>query len=791
MSREEKGKKKSKLGKHRDTTHTHNRHPPYPTASTDTPPPQSEAEADATSRTHRRRKERLEMVASSPKSGGPKSSGPKSGGPKSGGPKSGGSAGAAAAAADGPSPVAVTSSGGADPALSANPQQPGKKTGGIDAHPFSRQSVIEVIHYGSKPTAPRTPANPNGFGYAEDDRTDSSDGGGFWSSDDEDADAALAAKAAASDPGEKDDDEDKDGDGEGKANLPEGTSVLLCDVIDRVSSSTPNHPLPERRWKYYIHYRDYNRRMDEWISSDRIVSPPSVGGSKIRAMKKEEERRRREEREREVADKRRREEEELERARKRLAEQAAAATLAAQEGSAGGGDGGAPPSQRPRLSRRQSRRPSLSGQDGDGDGTAGDGDGNEPSRAVSPAGGGGQQRLTRRQKRTVTGADGATADGSASGAASPMPGASAAHGGTGLVAEERVEQNVVTTIAATTLDEHEGLDEASLKEHEEVTKVKNVSSIELGQYRMETWYFSPFPKELLASCGGIIDILYVCDFTLSFFTRKDELIRFQEKELPKNRRHPPGNEIYRCGNLSMFEVDGLHERIYCQNLCYIAKMFIDHKTLFFDVDPFLFYVLCERDDRGFHPVGYYSKEKYSDVGYNLACILTFPAHQRKGYGRFIIAFSYELSKKEEKVGSPEKPISDMGQKAYLPYWTSTVVDFFLHHSDDSQLSVMDISKRTSIFAEDIIFALNQIGILKFINGVYFVSADRKQLLELAKKHPVKEPRVDPSRLHWTPYITDVKRDKFSIHSKKPSVQQAFELKEAGEQKKTGGGGYHR
>jgi histone acetyltransferase MYST1 len=95
----------------------------------------------------------------------------------------------------------------------------------------------------------------------------------------------------------------------------------------------------------------------------------------------------------------------------------------------------------------------------------------------------------------------------------------------------------------------------------------------------------------------------------------------------------------------MFEVDGLDEKIYCQNLCYIAKLFLDHKTLYFDVDPFLFYVLCEMDERGYHPVGYFSKEKYSDVGYNLACILSFPAHQRKGYGRFLIAFSYELTKK--------------------------------------------------------------------------------------------------------------------------------------------------
>ncbi len=48
-------------------------------------------------------------------------------------------------------------------------------------------------------------------------------------------------------------------------------------------------------------------------------------------------------------------------------------------------------------------------------------------------------------------------------------------------------------------------------------------------------------------------------------------------------------------------------------------------------------------------MGYFSKEKASLEGNNLACILTLPAYQRKGYGRFMIAFSYELSKKEGKV----------------------------------------------------------------------------------------------------------------------------------------------
>ncbi len=179
---------------------------------------------------------------------------------------------------------------------------------------------------------------------------------------------------------------------------------------------------------------------------------------------------------------------------------------------------------------------------------------------------------------------------------------------------------------------------------------------------------------------------------------------------------------------------------------------------------------------GFHPVGYFSKEKYSDAGFNLACILTFPSYQRKGYGRFLISFSYELSKKEEKVGSPEKPMSDLGQQAYKPYWNSVIANFLLQQSmmdggTANRLSIMDITKKTSIMAEDIIFTLNQLGLLKVINGAYFIAAYESTLKELVKKHPIKEPKVDANKLHWTPFLTDVKRDKFSIHSKRPSIEE--------------------
>jgi histone acetyltransferase MYST1 len=174
--------------------------------------------------------------------------------------------------------------------------------------------------------------------------------------------------------------------------------------------------------------------------------------------------------------------------------------------------------------------------------------------------------------------------------------------GNGASAKKRP---ALSTVAELEHDEHEGMDEAALREHEEVTKIKNIRNVLFGKHKIECWYFSPYPKEFYPD--GPVECLYVCEFSFRFFRTKPELVRYLRK--PQLLRHPPGNEIYRDSNVSMFEVDGAVEKAYCQNLSYFAKLFLDHKTLYFDVDPFLFYVLCSRDDRGYHPVGYFSKEK--------------------------------------------------------------------------------------------------------------------------------------------------------------------------------------
>lgn len=248
--------------------------------------------------------------------------------------------------------------------------------------------------------------------------------------------------------------------------------------------------------------------MDEWITSERIVSPPSVGNAKARALKRkrDEEEREKVKRERIVEGEKRRSLMMAQQARKKLVD-------VEDEVISGDDD--------ERKSRRSAPRRMASS----------DVEESVLDAAVQILGEGNETRLTRRQRRKTDGE-----------VVAPE------HTSTDNSQSEEIAMDVVTTLSAPVLDEHEGMDEAALKEHEEVTKVKNVAILELGQYQMDTWYFSPLPKELLP--GGMVDVLYVDEFSLNFFTRKVELQRFQERELGKGRRHPPGNEIYRCGNLS-------------------------------------------------------------------------------------------------------------------------------------------------------------------------------------------------------------------------------------------------
>ena len=217
--------------------------------------------------------------------------------------------------------------------------------------------------------------------------------------------------------------------------------------------------------------------------------------------------------------------------------------------------------------------------------------------------------------------------------------------------------------------------------------------------------------------------------------------------------HPPANEIYRKNNISVFEVDGNVSTIYCQNLCLLAKLFLDHKTLYYDVEPFLFYVLTQNDVKGCHLVGYFSKEKHCQQKYNVSCIMILPQYQRKGYGRFLIDFSYLLSKREGQAGSPEKPLSDLGRLSYMAYWKSVILEC-LYHQHDKQLSIKKLSKLTGICPQDITSTLHHLRMLDFRSDQFVIIRREKLIQEhMAKlRNNVRPIDVDAECLRWTPVI---------------------------------------
>lgn len=50
--------------------------------------------------------------------------------------------------------------------------------------------------------------------------------------------------------------------------------------------------------------------------------------------------------------------------------------------------------------------------------------------------------------------------------------------------------------------------------------------------------------------------------------------------------------------VSVFEVDGALSRQYAENLCFLSKLFLDHKTLRHPVYLFLFYIVTEQTKEG-------------------------------------------------------------------------------------------------------------------------------------------------------------------------------------------------
>ncbi|GMM29819.1 histone acetyltransferase [Martiniozyma asiatica (nom. inval.)] len=288
-----------------------------------------------------------------------------------------------------------------------------------------------------------------------------------------------------------------------------------------------------------------------------------------------------------------------------------------------------------------------------------------------------------------------------------------------------------------------------------------MEAIHFDGYEIDTWYKAPYPSDF-TSCP----ILFICPHCLSYFGSSFTLQRHLTK--CSFEKQPAGREIYRDPKekVALFEIDGRKNVIFCHNLCLLAKLFLNSKTLYYDVEPFIFYVLFDYQKDSFNFIGYFSKEKLNSTGYNLSCIMTLPIYQRRGFGTFLIDFSYLLSRREFKLGSPEKPFSDLGLLSYRNYWKNSIIktvhNIYCHprlaNVKILKISIDDLSNLTGMLHDDVLVGLeqlnalvaNQEGMSNFKYGLLF----NKDIIEskYSESEKKKYVRVNPEYLIWKPVI---------------------------------------
>ncbi|KAG6864383.1 hypothetical protein C0991_010014, partial [Blastosporella zonata] len=238
--------------------------------------------------------------------------------------------------------------------------------------------------------------------------------------------------------------------------------------------------------------------------------------------------------------------------------------------------------------------------------------------------------------------------------------------------QNRTNESVSASPAPTPVPEQDGetgtgipaalRGEFNIEPHKQLRAPRNFENVHFGEWQVKTWYFSPYPltddlEETAPDTGGASKIaaqhshkttgrtraedvlagglgrgananagtenlkqLWVCQQCFKYmaeWSTYDVHARFC------NADYPPGRRVYQRGAQSIWEVDGAQQKLYCQNLALFGKLFIDVKTLYFDLDN------C-----------------------------------------------YELSRRAGKVGTPERPLSDLGLRSYLAYWVSTLIRFF-------------------------------------------------------------------------------------------------------------------
>ncbi|OAL38802.1 hypothetical protein AYO20_02008 [Fonsecaea nubica] len=279
----------------------------------------------------------------------------------------------------------------------------------------------------------------------------------------------------------------------------------------------------------------------------------------------------------------------------------------------------------------------------------------------------------------------------------------------------------------------------------------------------------------------ICRLLHVCPCCFRYTPLEEQFTRhlayhrhLRSENLEPNQPIPESAyKVYEWEGYAVWEIDGEKEKLYCQNLSLFGKLFLEQKSVFFDTAGFKYYALTytkpesppspastttktrgqkqrsssanvQQEDDALNQtrvLGFFSKENLSWDSNNLACILIFPPFQHRQLGQLLMAVSYKLSGWEWEggvIGGPEKPLSAMGRKSYLRFWSERIARFLMGQTADAdatrvfdkakangrnrktvqprkeEMTVKEIGDRTGMLGEDVVAALTEMGLCKVV-----------------------------------------------------------------------------
>ncbi|KAB8299976.1 hypothetical protein EYC80_000218 [Monilinia laxa] len=292
-------------------------------------------------------------------------------------------------------------------------------------------------------------------------------------------------------------------------------------------------------------------------------------------------------------------------------------------------------------------------------------------------------------------------------------------------ARQKAEEDWKTRAAAAA----EAAAKAGLRKARKVSgPASQIEYIDFGAYQIDIWYAAPYPEEYSRNKA-----LFICEFCLKYM--ESDIVAWRHKtKCPW--KHPPGDEIYRDGKIMIFEVDGRKNPLYCQNLCLLAKLFLGSKTLYYDVEPFLFYVMTEYDELGCH-----------------FCFLSINGKAMATCSSTFRIFSHALRRRLVLLRSPSQTW------AWSPI--VTIGDSFcaISYKDLSPLDAFQASRpsptRWGLTPDDVISGLDAMGTLVRdpITGTYAVKLQPDYYKEVIRQHEAKGyAKLNPKGLVWTPFV---------------------------------------